>query len=276
MAHTAGRYTAGKAKGADNVRGSGWLFLAQQTLGGLALLLALGQRLQLRPRPLRLLAASCAAAAACLAGGAGPLRLAAWALTGLLPLAAFPHLPRAMRGGAYGTALLFTLAAEGLCRLFAGLGLPAGAAALSPLLLPGLLLLMGRGPRPSCGQVRLRRMGREVTLTAMVDSGNLLRDPITGLPVIVCARRAVAPLLPPGAAEGLAPGMRLISVRTVAGTSLMAVFRPQEALVRGAGPWRPVKALVGVAPQGYSGCQALVPACLAEASCRAPAVAQQG
>ena len=261
------------------MRGSGWLFLAQQLLGSLALLLALGRRLQLRPRPARLLLASCLGGGLCLmgvSGGMGPVRLAAWALTGLLPRAAFPRLPRALRGGAYLTAMLSALAAEGLCRLAAGLGLPAGAAALAPLALPGLMLLMGRTPRAACGQVRLRRMGREVTLTAMVDSGNLLRDPITGLPVIVCARRAVATLLPPAAPEGLAPGMRLISVRTVSGTALMAVFRPQEALVRSGGAWRPVKALVGVAPQGYSGCQALVPACLAEAAACAPPTAQQG
>jgi len=260
------------------MRVSGWLFLTQQTLGCLAMLLALGRRLRLTPRWPRLLLASilggmlCALAVACARWDG---RVIAWLATALAPMAAFPHLPKGLRRGAAAAAVVISLASEGLCRLAAGLGAPMGLAALAPLALPGLMLLSARAPQADCSQVMIRLNGRRITLTAMVDSGNLLRDPITGLPVIVCSRKALAPLLPPPMPESLSPGMRLISVRTVTGAALMAVFRPQETLLRCGRAWRRAEALVGVAPQGYNGCQALIPACVAEAAA-AEAAAQGG
>ena len=261
------------------MRVSGLLFLAQQTLGSLALLIALGRRLRLRRCWWRLLLASALGGTLCalgVAGGRWEGRIMAWLMTAMVPAAAFPHLPKGLRRGAGATTLLAALVSVGLCRLAVGLGAPLGLASLAPLALPGLMLLTGRAPWTECSQIVIRRDGHKITLTAMVDSGNLLRDPITGLPVIVCSRKALVPLLPPPSPEGLAPGMRLISVRTVAGTALMAVFRPQETLVRCGGTWRKVTALVGIAPQGYNGCQALIPACVAETAAAAEAVMQGG
>lgn len=261
------------------MRVSGLLFLAQQTLGSLALLLALGQRLGPRRCWWRLLLASALGGALCalgVAGGRWEGRITAWFMTAMVPALAFPHLPKGLRRGAAITVLVASLASGGLCRLFLSLGASPGMASLAPLALPGLMALSGHAAWTECSQIIIRGNGRKVTLTAMVDSGNLLRDPITGLPVIVCSRKALVPLLPPPSPEGLTPGMRLISVRTVAGTALMAVFRPQETLVRCGGTWRKVTALVGIAPQGYNGCQALIPACVAETAAAAEAVMQGG
>ena len=81
-------------------------------------------------------------------------------------------------------------------------------------------------------QVELTVGEHSVLLPAMVDTGNLLRDPITGLPVLVVPFRAVRVLLPEIARwvqhQELPPRMRLISVRTAAGSSLLPVFRPDR------------------------------------------------
>ena len=95
-----------------------------------------------------------------------------------------------------------------------------------------------------------------------MDSGNLLRDPVTGLPVIVMSRKAASQLVPLPEEDNLPPGMRLISVRTVAGPSLMAVFRPEQVRVLLPGGWRSARAIVGLSPDGYEGFQALLPASL--------------
>ena len=104
--------------------------------------------------------------------------------------------------------------------------------------------------------------GHRLTLTALIDSGNLLRDPVTGLPVIVISRRAASRLTVLPQPGRLTPGMRLLSVRTVAGTALMAVFRPSAVFIEEKGVWRAVNAIVGLSPDGYEGFQALVPASL--------------
>ena len=106
--------------------------------------------------------------------------------------------------------------------------------------------------------------GHIVTLTALVDTGNLLRDPLTGLPVIVVSRQAARKLTSLPAPGQLLPGMRLISVRTAAGSALMAIFRPQRVRVLSGQTWREVRAMVGLSPDGYEGAQALLPACLTE------------
>ena len=58
----------------------------------------------------------------------------------------------------------------------------------------------GRHTAPSGGlrPVRLTLGGRQVSLTALVDTGNTLTDPATGRPVLVAEADCVEELLPPG------------------------------------------------------------------------------
>lgn len=95
-----------------------------------------------------------------------------------------------------------------------------------------------------------------------MDSGNLLRDGITGLPVVVCSQQALSPLLPRMYPGMLPEGFRYLSVRTAAGGALMPCFRPEGVRLLGNGGWIPVEAVVGLTVDGYSGFQALVPAAL--------------
>ena len=135
-----------------------------------------------------------------------------------------------------------------------------------------MLLLMGAlcpllALLPQClrdvSQVELRVGEKRVLLPAMLDSGNLLRDPLRGTPVIVASARSLKPLFPDARSLSdpmkLPPGFRLLNVRTAAGGALMPLFRPDVCVVYENGKPRRHDASVAVAPGEYRGVQALVP-----------------
>ncbi len=203
-----------------------------------------------------------AASALLLMHGTTAVRAAGAVMMNLLaPLGALGQLPVARRLRAAELYLLLNLSLEGCARLLGGLGMPwlpaVAAASLLMLLLPRL-----RGtlrPLPVT-RVEVRWHGRSVCLHALTDSGNLLRDPVTGLPVIVCSQQALAMLLPRMLPGMLPAGMRYLSVRTAAGGGLMPCFHPDSVRLLGARGWMEVQAMVGLTVDGYSGFQALVPA----------------
>ncbi len=249
------------------MRISTWLYLAEQTLCSLCLLLSLGLCANLpRRAPLRLLGtAFCTALITwCAAQWHHPwLRLAVLAPTvALSPLLAWPGIPKRLRLRVALLAGLLSLWLTGTLRLLspllAAFGLLVGCAAVT--LLPCL------GPQatdlPRCTTIEIRHGGAKLSLTALIDSGNLLRDVITGLPVVMISQRAAARLIPLPKEGQLTPGMRLMTVRTVSGTAMMAIFRPDRVSLLVNGTWRPVRTLIGLSPDGYDGFQALVPATL--------------
>lgn len=86
-------------------------------------------------------------------------------------------------------------------------------------------------------------LGCEVTLRALVDSGNLLRDPVSGRSVIVADRKKLEALLPDGARELLAhpltaqdltyaKQLRLIPAETASGRALLPAFLPSHLSIR--------------------------------------------
>lgn len=92
--------------------------------------------------------------------------------------------------------------------------------------------------------------GRETTFTALDDSGNCLRDPVTGDAVMLVSPAALRPLFPgreallesSGAVElvsmaGRLPELRgrfrLLSCGSVAGPTLLAAFRPDAVRIDG-------------------------------------------
>lgn len=244
---------------------SGWLFLLQQCACSWSILAALGLCAGLRKASLpRLLGASLAAGLCTLVCPHPWLRPAVLALVTLLvPTAAWPRVPRGLRGRMRLTALALVLIMTGSAQLLHSAGL-SGTLLVLALLFPMPLLarLLPADSPARCVTVELLRSGHRLELTALVDSGNLLRDPLTRLPVIVVSRQAAArlfPLPPPGE---VVPGMRLISVRTIAGSALMPVFRPDRVRLMLPGGWQETHAVVGLSPDGYSGFQALIPSCM--------------
>ncbi len=164
------------------------------------------------------------------------------------------------------TTLCASLLLGGMLDWLMTLGLNALSAAAVSVPLCGFLYLLARLlPSSHCEvrQVELRRGGYSVLLPAMVDSGNLLRDPITGLGVLVAPARAVKPLFPEVRdlcdALSLPAGFRLLNVRTAAGGGLWPMFRPEVCRLYINGKACDAELLVAVAGRDYGGVQALVP-----------------
>lgn len=141
--------------------------------------------------------------------------------------------------------------------------LSALAAAMAASLLIFMLVTLLPTALVEIRQIELSLHNRSVLLPAMLDSGNLLRDPVSGLPVVVAPWRALAVLLP--GAQGLdglselPQGFRLLGVHTAAGSGLMPLFRPDGCRLYLNGRAVDASVLVAVAGSEYGGVQALVP-----------------
>ncbi|ADU50987.1 peptidase U4 sporulation factor SpoIIGA [Thermaerobacter marianensis DSM 12885] len=201
------------------------IFVLVNAVVDYALLAATAQATQARTSRWRLLLATAwGTAFACAAAlfPAGPWRglpavLLASAL--MLLLAFWPVTPRrllALAAWFYGLACFVAGGAMAVLSLAAGRGLPAGAPALA--LVPAVAAVLATGryfwqawrrrslPGPLYVTLRVACEGRSLDLPALVDTGNQLRDPLTGLAVVVVEEQAVAPLLPPGLRQAVAAG----------------------------------------------------------------------
>lgn len=200
---------------------------------------------------------------------------------GRLPMQGVVYVAISMVMGGVMTALYEMLRRAGVAEL-----LPAGEDGLSSvafLLLAGLggLLthLWGRFFKKSNTVSRCTltvRMGSaSVTLSGMVDSGNLLRDPMGGGVVIPVKTEAATPLLSVALREMLARGqteeaelwmlpeasrIRIIPTGTATGQGLLIALRPDEILLTpdGKKPYT-VKALISPTPLPEAPADALVP-----------------
>ncbi len=139
----------------------------------------------------------------------------------------------------------------------------SGAVAAGVQLTACLLIRLMPKVLANVRQVELRVGERQIILPAMVDTGNLLRDPVTGLPVLVIPLRAARTLYPalgdPSQLEKLPLGFRLLNVRTAAGSALLPIFRPDECRIYLNGSACRAQLLAAVAGREYAGVQALVP-----------------
>lgn len=83
-------------------------------------------------------------------------------------------------------------------------------------------------------RILVEQGGRRAVLWARADTGSTLREPFSGLPVIVCQARALEGLSPPGL-EGLlegrappGPALRLVPFESVGGQGVLPAFRPER------------------------------------------------
>lgn len=125
-----------------------------------------------------------------------------------------------------------------------------------------VLLLCFAGFRKRIGgasyvPVQIRHNGKKMSITAMEDTGNTLRDPITGRPVLVVSSAIAQSLLGlteqqlrdpvKTMAEGAIPGLRLIPFSTVGSAAqLLLAMRIGEVKI---GNWKG-SSLVAFAPVG--------------------------
>ena len=128
--------------------------------------------------------------------------------------------------------------------------------------------------------VTVELAGRRVELRGMVDSGNLLRDPMGGRVVICAERAALSTLLSPGlmqVTDGAPPHralltpseskrVRIIPTSTATGSGLLYGFLPDRLLLTGEGEkqGREVDAVVAVTSIRTRGVEALIPSELIE------------
>lgn len=114
--------------------------------------------------------------------------------------------------------------------------------------------------RSKCS-VTIENGGASVTLDAIIDTGNLLSEPFSGLPVIVAEQEALLSVLPAGfdsfgagAADSPPQGIRVIPYSGVGGGGMMLAFRPTRitAALPGCRP-QPADAYIGVLSKGRVG-----------------------
>lgn len=94
-------------------------------------------------------------------------------------------------------------------------------------------------------RIRLRigtRMGK-TEVDALVDTGNRLREPLSGLPVVIVGRRSLAGLLDPSCLgtlpDRLPPGFRVVRYGVLGGQGEMLCFRPESVCIRAGDAWLP-------------------------------------
>ena len=110
-------------------------------------------------------------------------------------------------------------------------------------------------------------LGKQVTLRALVDSGNLLRDPTGGKSVIVADRKKLSGILPDALLSatspdrlaallsdyGIAKQIRLIPTKTATGSAVLPAVIPSELTVTRGKETYPADYLVSVTSLGKNG-----------------------
>ncbi len=217
------------------------------------LLWAAGKLCQAARRKLRLLAAA-------VLGAAYTLLAVLWPPAARLPCkaAALGLMLLTAYGGERRLGRL-SLAYLAMCAVYAGAASAvvwtAGKASLRSLVFAlgislGVCALPFRFSGKRGGRVRLRleRGTRSVELLALRDTGNLLREPLSGEAALIAEEAALLPLLEPElrrrlTATGglpaperllaLGPGFRLLPYRTLDGEGLLLAFRAERAYMDG-------------------------------------------
>lgn len=248
-----------------------WLYILEQTSLTCCLLMSIGLSAGLRRRSAwRLCAVSLGVACLSAAMVSAPALLRASTLLMCAvgaPLLAWPSIPKRLRGRMIAAGCFLSLGMAGMMRFLQPFGWPCALLVLLCCLLLRAVPVVTPKPEetPRLATVDIRHGAHRLTLTALIDSGNLLRDGITGLPVIVISRRAAMRLVQLPENGKLTYPFRLLTVRTVSGTSMMTVFHPDSVCLLLPEGWLRVETLLGVSPEGYDGFQALVPASLLHA-----------
>lgn len=113
-----------------------------------------------------------------------------------------------------------------------------------PLIWAAALLADSLRSGGSGGQIRMRistRMG-QTEVEAMIDTGNRLHEPLSGLPVVIVGRKHLQGLLDERSLyekeNRLMPGFRLVRYGTIGGTGEMKCFRPESVMIFRNGVWQ--------------------------------------
>lgn len=96
-----------------------------------------------------------------------------------------------------------------------------------------------RAPKDSVALVKISYKGKEVKLTALIDTGNSLCETFSGYPVVLGEAESLEKIMPDavrafidGDDVSSSPEMRLVMHKTVSGTGVLPVFRPDYIEVK--------------------------------------------
>jgi len=185
----------------------------------------------------------------CLLPGLGFMGHAFWRLISMpvMGIAAFGIGRQQLR--LYAALILLCLVLDGAT----GKGIPT---VLCGLLLLFLLFVSGRGQGGTV-PVALQYAGNELELTALRDTGNCLRDPVSGTSVLVIGAEAakkltgltVQQLKKPLETIGVIPGLRLIPYKAVGSSGFLLAMKLPKVRI---GTWQGSH-VVAFAPEGLEG-----------------------
>ena len=123
-------------------------------------------------------------------------------------------------------------------------------------------------------QLQISLLGREISCEALVDTGNLLKDPIDSTPVVLIKEKAASGLFPDGIpqiyegtiSKELKRYIRLIPIAHNGITDIKAGIRPDRAAVLINGKYEEVRIEFVIDEEGgtFDGCEALMPAAAIE------------
>lgn len=116
-----------------------------------------------------------------------------------------------------------------------------------------------RRPKADGCTLRITAGGRRAEFAAIIDTGNSLRDYLTGLPVIVIPYADAVRQLDPDALR-----LRPLAARTAGGQQLMWCFVPDEIVLAGNDGRQRVRAAAALSPGLEAGSPALTPAGLSD------------
>ena len=96
-----------------------------------------------------------------------------------------------------------------------------------------------RAPKDSIALVKISYKGKEVKLTALIDTGNSLCETFSGYPVALGEAESLEKIMPDAVRSFIdgddvssSPEMRLVMHKTVSGTGVLPVFRPDYIEVK--------------------------------------------
>lgn len=136
------------------------------------------------------------------------------------------------------------------------------------------LVLFRTTPSKQLTQCKLELQGKSVAVTALIDTGNLTRDVISGLPVVILERDALQAMFSPetlGKITSLALDkleeneqklFHVIPMKGVGGSTLLVGFQPDRCELEQNGSWKSCDAVVAITKENLSNgdFHAIVPA----------------
>ncbi len=134
--------------------------------------------------------------------------------------------------------------------------------------------ILKRGADENTVGIKIENEGNSLSLTALVDSGNLLTDPISGRPVVVVGYESVRNFLPPEIRRVTESGeidasalsfssarrIRMIPATGIGEKSILVGFVPDKIILQKGKRERAVSAVIATEKRvrGFGGCDAII------------------